>query len=63
MIIKGRRRDTAWFSITDSEWPIIKQGFQAWLDESNFDESGKQKKGLKECRKSSHGGVSNLCAS
>ncbi len=52
MIIKGRRRDTAWFSITDSEWPLIKQGFEAWLDENNFDESGNQKMGLREYRES-----------
>lgn len=50
MIIKGRRRDTAWFSITDSEWPRIKRGFEAWLADTNFDEFGRQKKGLKECR-------------
>ena len=24
MIVKGRNRDTAWFSITDDEWPAIK---------------------------------------
>ncbi|KAM3507889.1 hypothetical protein MY11210_006951, partial [Beauveria gryllotalpidicola] len=29
MVIKGRRRDTAWFSITDDEWPVIKAGFVA----------------------------------
>lgn len=50
IIVKGRRRDTAWFSVTDDEWPVVKAGAEAWLDEGNFDENGKQKRGLKECR-------------
>ena len=27
LIVKGRNRDTAWFSITDAEWPRVKAGF------------------------------------
>ncbi|KAM6484638.1 acyl-CoA N-acyltransferase [Trichoderma sp. SZMC 28011] len=50
MIVKGRRRDSAWLSIIDDEWPAVQKGFEVWLDESNFDENGKQKRGLKECR-------------
>ena len=50
MIIKGHVRDTAWFSITSSEWPALKKGFEAWLSESNFDAEGKQIRTLKECR-------------
>ena len=46
MIIKGRNRDTAWFSITDSEWPARKAAFEAWLAPSNFDSHGKQKQSL-----------------
>lgn len=52
MIIKGRRRDTAWFSITDEEWPRVKKAFEAWLSEDNFDEDGKQISGLKALRES-----------
>jgi hypothetical protein len=52
MIVKGRRRDTAWLSITDDEWDAVRRGFELWLDESNFDENGKQKRGLRECRES-----------
>jgi RimJ/RimL family protein N-acetyltransferase len=37
---KGRNRDTAWFSITDVEWPAIERTISAWLDASNFDENG-----------------------
>ena len=46
MVVKGRNRDTAWFSITDDEWPAIKQRFRDWLDPSNFDASGRQRKPL-----------------
>lgn len=46
MIIKGRNRDTAWYALLDSEWPARKQAFEAWLDPSNFDESGLQRKSL-----------------
>lgn len=42
-IIKGRNRDTAWFSIIDSEWPKVRAAFEKWLDPANFDEAGKQK--------------------
>lgn len=52
MVRKGRRRDTAWFSVTDDEWPAVKNGLEAWLDEGNFDTDGKQKRGLKELRES-----------
>ncbi len=43
MIVKGRNRDTAWFSIIDIEWPRIKSGFEKWLDPNNFDDQGRQK--------------------
>lgn len=43
---KGRNRDTAWFSILDSEWPAIRAGFSAWLDPTNFDADGMQKTAL-----------------
>ncbi len=40
---KGRNRDTAWFSIIDSEWPRLRAGFAAWLDPGNFDAQGRQR--------------------
>jgi RimJ/RimL family protein N-acetyltransferase len=46
MIIKGRNRDTAWFSMLDSEWPGRKRGFERWLDPDNFDGAGRQKTAL-----------------
>jgi RimJ/RimL family protein N-acetyltransferase len=47
-IVKGRNRDTAWFSITDDEWPAIRGGFEAWLAPANFDGEGRQKRSLAE---------------
>ena len=32
MVVKGRNRDTAWFAITDGEWPAVRAGFSAWLE-------------------------------
>jgi RimJ/RimL family protein N-acetyltransferase len=28
MVVKGRSRDTAWYAITDDEWPAIRRGFK-----------------------------------
>jgi hypothetical protein len=46
---KGRNRDTAWFSIIDSEWPALRAGFAQWLDEANFDAQGTQRRTLQAC--------------
>ncbi len=46
MIVKGENRDTAWFSMLDSEWPARKAGFELWLDPANFDEAGEQRNKL-----------------
>jgi RimJ/RimL family protein N-acetyltransferase len=46
MIVKGRNRDTAWFSMLDSEWPARKANFERWLAPENFDSNGRQKVGL-----------------
>jgi RimJ/RimL family protein N-acetyltransferase len=43
MINKGRNRDTAWFSMLDSEWPARKAAFERWLAPENFDSNGRQK--------------------
>ena len=43
MIIKGESRDTAWFSIIDSEWPALRAEYERWLDPANFDADGMQK--------------------
>lgn len=46
MIVKGRNRDTAWFSMTDGEWPARKAAFEAWLAPENFDAGGQQRQAL-----------------
>jgi RimJ/RimL family protein N-acetyltransferase len=43
-IIKGRSRDTAWYSIIDSEWPSRRDAMMAWLDDANFDHTGTAKR-------------------
>jgi RimJ/RimL family protein N-acetyltransferase len=48
MIIKGRSRDTAWFSIIDSDWPARRAAFERWLAPENFDQAGRQKSKLGE---------------
>ena len=45
-VYKGRSRDTAWFSILDSEWPALRAAFERWLDPANFDADGRQLKSL-----------------
>lgn len=47
MIIKGCNRDTAWYSMLDTEWPIRRAAFERWLDPSNFDTNGRQKIALR----------------
>ena len=42
-IVKGRSRDTAWFSILDNEWPQVRSSMETWLAADNFDEAGNQK--------------------
>jgi RimJ/RimL family protein N-acetyltransferase len=46
MIVKGRNRDTAWFSMLDSEWPVRKAAFEQWLAPANFDAEGRQRASL-----------------
>ena len=46
MVVKGKNRDTAWFAITDEEWPRIKAGMERWLEPENFDADGLQKTSL-----------------
>lgn len=42
MVVKGRNRDTAWFSVIDSEWPALREAYLAWLAPQNFDSKGRQ---------------------
>ena len=48
-VVKGRNRDTAWFSLLDHEWPGARARFEAWLSPDNFDAAGKQRRRLQDC--------------
>ena len=48
VVTKGRNRDTAWFSVVDGEWPQVRGRLDAWLDPTNFDGSGQQRRRLAE---------------
>jgi len=45
-VYRQRNRDTAWFSVIDSEWPALKLAFERWLSQSNFDSNGQQQRSL-----------------
>jgi len=46
LVYKGRNRDTAWYSVTDAEWPRLRAGYETWLDPANFDDAGRQRESL-----------------
>lgn len=45
-IYKQRNRDTAWYAITDRDWPAIRARYELWLDPANFDAAGRQRQSL-----------------
>jgi len=47
-IVKGHNRDTAWFSMFDTEWLSVCEKFTKWLLPENFEENGNQKRKLNE---------------
>ena len=47
---KGRNRDTAWYAITDRNWPQVERAFVRWLAPENFDEDGTQRLKLQALR-------------
>ena len=49
IVYKGRNRDTAWYSITDAEWPALRTGFETWLAPGNFDDALEQRRSLRSC--------------
>jgi hypothetical protein len=50
MVTKGRNRDTDWFSVTDTEWPLVRAEHERWLDPGNFDDTGRQHSRLRVAR-------------
>ncbi|MDA0341378.1 MAG: GNAT family protein [Proteobacteria bacterium] len=51
LIVKGRSRDTAWFSITDEEWPGVRDAHARWFAPGNFDADGQQRESLSDLSK------------
>jgi len=45
-VVKGHNRDTAWFSVIDTEWPALSEAFRLWLDPANFNATGQQHEAL-----------------
>jgi RimJ/RimL family protein N-acetyltransferase len=43
MVVRGRNRDTAWFAMTDGDWPRVRERLEAWLRPANFDAEGRQR--------------------
>jgi RimJ/RimL family protein N-acetyltransferase len=48
LVVKGRNRDTAWFAMTDHDWPSLRAAWMVWLDPETFDERGRQRRALGE---------------
>ena len=46
VVMKGRNRDNTWFAIVDGDWPAVRSAFEQWLDPSNFDGAGGQRRRL-----------------
>ena len=49
-VVKGHNRDTTWYSLLDSEWPVAKAAFEAWLTPENFAPDGRQRRRLADLR-------------
>ena len=47
MIFKGENRDTAWFAMLDQDWHRVREAFETWLKDDNFDAQGQQKAKLR----------------
>lgn len=51
IVTKGRSRDTAWFAMTDADWPAHREALDRWLAPGNVDEGGLQVRSLAEVRR------------
>lgn len=50
VVTKGRNRDTAWYAMTDADWPARRDALRAWLAPENFDAGGRQRRSLEQVR-------------
>ncbi len=46
MIVKGTQRHSVYLGMTSSQWPLVKQAFEEWLDDKNFEGEGQQIRSL-----------------
>jgi hypothetical protein len=60
-VVKGRNRDTAWYSVIDREWPALAKAFSRWLDGSNFDTGGEQRVALSSLTRAALATEAGLC--
>ena len=48
MLVRGgENRDSAWYAVTDDEWPNRRAALVAWLAPTNFDAAGAQRASLR----------------
>ncbi len=47
IVVRGFNRDTAWFAMTDDDWPAVHAAHRVWLSPDNFDNDGTQRKSLR----------------
>ena len=50
LVVKGRSRDTAFYSILTEEWPPCREALIAWMDDANLTADGTTRRGLAEIR-------------
>jgi hypothetical protein len=60
VVVKGRNRDSAWLSILDGEWPAVRSALERWLDPSNFDAAGRQRRRLEEFMTAARGATAEM---
>lgn len=63
MVVKGRLRETDWYSITAEEWPLRRDAILAWLDAGNFAPDGTARRGMAEIRAALGGNAGKTGAS
>jgi RimJ/RimL family protein N-acetyltransferase len=61
LTVKGRRRDTVWFSILEDEWPRCRDAILDWLEPANLGSDGVPRRGLAEIRNERHPSASRVC--
>lgn len=61
LVVKGRLRDTAYFSILADEWPRCADALREWLDPANFSPDGTARRSLTDIRNTPRTPSSRVC--